>query len=118
MCFTEFPTETRDEALQTLDFLGEREDELAVFIVGEFGLTHGSLVAAEPARFGIRETWEVAGDELGLGLFFEPTRPLEDGRRARRRRREPRRARRGLGAAHLPVGGSGLHGAHAARLRS
>jgi anaerobic magnesium-protoporphyrin IX monomethyl ester cyclase len=75
MCFTEFPTETRDEALQTLDFLGEREDELAVFIVGEFGLTHGSLVAAEPARFGIRETWEVAGDELGLGLFFEPTRP-------------------------------------------
>lgn len=77
MCFTEFPTETRDEALATLDFLGEREDELAVFIVGEFGLTHGSLVAAEPARFGLRETWEVAGDELGLGLFCEPTRPFK-----------------------------------------
>ena len=75
MCFTDFPTETRDEALETLDFLRERRDRLAVYIVGEFGLTHGSLVAQEPARFGIRETWELQGDELGLGIFFAPIVP-------------------------------------------
>ncbi|MBL9109675.1 MAG: radical SAM protein, partial [Myxococcales bacterium] len=75
MCFTDFPTETKDEALATLDFIGEREDKLAVYIVGEFGLTHGSLVAQSPEKFGIRETWELEGDELGLGIFFEPTSP-------------------------------------------
>jgi anaerobic magnesium-protoporphyrin IX monomethyl ester cyclase len=75
MCFTEFPTETRDEALSTLEFLDERRQRLAVYIVGEFGLTHGSLVAQEPARFGIRETWELEGDHLGLGIFFAPEHP-------------------------------------------
>ncbi len=72
MCFTEFPTETHDEAISTLDFLDDHRDQLAVYIVGEFGLTHGSLVAQEPSRFGIRETWELEGDQLGLGIFFEP----------------------------------------------
>lgn len=72
MCFTEFPTETAEEAARTLEFLAEKREEVAVFIVGEFGLTHGSLVAQEPARFGIRSTWEIEGDELGLGIFFEP----------------------------------------------
>lgn len=75
MCFTEFPTETHDEALDTLAFLAERREKLAVYIVGEFGLTHGSLVAQEPAKFGIRETWELEGDHLGLGIFFAPETP-------------------------------------------
>ena len=75
MCFTEFPTETHDEAISTLDFLDDHRDQLAVYIVGEFGLTHGSLVAQEPSRFGIRETWELEGDQLGLGIFFEPVTP-------------------------------------------
>lgn len=75
MCFTDFPTETHDEAVATLDFLGDRSDRLAVYIVGEFGLTHGSLVAQSPERFGIRETWELAGDHLGLGIFYAPIAP-------------------------------------------
>jgi len=73
MCFTDFPTETFDEALETLQFLADREDDVAVYIVGRFGLTHGSLVAKRPADFGIAETFEVQGDELGLGLFFQTT---------------------------------------------
>ncbi|MDB4944857.1 MAG: yliB [Labilithrix sp.] len=75
MCFTEFPTETHEEALSTLEFLEERREKLAVYIVGEFGLTHGSLVAQEPGRFGIAETWELEGDDLGLGIFFAPVTP-------------------------------------------
>jgi hypothetical protein len=75
MCFTEFPTETHEEALDTLSFIDERRDKLAVYIVGEFGLTHGSLVAQEPSKFGIAETWALEGDHLGLGIFFAPEVP-------------------------------------------
>ena len=75
MCFTDFPTETHEEACDTLDFLYERRDKIGVYIVGEFGLTHGSLVAQAPEKFGIKETWALEGDELGLGIFFAPVTP-------------------------------------------
>lgn len=75
MCFTDFPTESYDEAMATLRFLAERRGDVAVYIVGEFGLTHGSLVAQSPERFDIAETWELEGDELGLGVFFAPSTP-------------------------------------------
>jgi hypothetical protein len=77
MCFTDFPTETADEALETLSFLDHHADDLGVFIVGEFGLTHGARVAQDPQRFGLRETWEIEGDELGLGLFHEEEQPAK-----------------------------------------
>jgi hypothetical protein len=47
---------------------------VAGYIVGEFGLTHGSLVGQEPSRFGLVETWELEGDHLGLGIFSLPER--------------------------------------------
>ncbi len=75
MCFTEFPTETHGEAVETLEFIADRRENVAVYIVGEFGLTHGSLVAQEPSRFGIAETWTLEGDHLGLGIFFSPVTP-------------------------------------------
>jgi hypothetical protein len=75
MCFTGFPTESYDEALETLRFLDQRRDQVAAFIVGEFDLTHGALVAQAPERFGIREVWQVEGDTLGTGLFFEEESP-------------------------------------------
>jgi hypothetical protein len=78
MCFTDFPTETREEALDTLRFLDARRDRVAVYIVGEFGLTHGSLVAQDPKRFDIAEVWQLVGDQLGLSLFFEPVQPWKD----------------------------------------
>ena len=75
MCFTGFPTESYAEALETLRFLEQRGDEVAAFMVGEFDLTHGALVAQSPERFGIREVWQVDGDTLGTGLFFEESVP-------------------------------------------
>ncbi|MCA1662779.1 MAG: B12-binding domain-containing radical SAM protein [Myxococcales bacterium] len=74
MCFTDFPTETYAEAMDTLRFLEELKHEVALYIVGEFDLTHGALVAKEPERFGIRETWQLDGDLLGTGLFYEEKR--------------------------------------------
>jgi hypothetical protein len=70
MCFTDFPTETYAEALETLDFLEEHYPHIAAFIVGQFDLTHGSRVAREPERFGLRDIWSVQGDALGTALFF------------------------------------------------
>jgi hypothetical protein len=75
MCFTDFPTETFDEALATLQFLEDERDHVSLYIVGEFDLTHGALVAQRPDDFGIRETWQLDGDQLGTGLFYEEKVP-------------------------------------------
>ncbi len=79
MCFTDFPTETYAEAMDTLRFLEELRDEVALYIVGEFDLTHGALVAQAPERFGLRETWQLDGDLLGTGLFYEEQRASKRG---------------------------------------
>ncbi len=70
MCFSDFPTETFSEAMATLAFIERHAPHIAVFIVGQFELTHGSRVARDPTRFGLREIWAVQGDELGTALFF------------------------------------------------
>ena len=75
MCFTEFPTESAAEAMATLEWLDDLRDEVALFIVGEFDLTHGALVAQEPAKYDIKGVWQLAGDELGTGLFYEEATP-------------------------------------------
>jgi len=77
MCFTDFPTETADEAVETLRFLGDLQEDVALFIVGEFDLTHGALVAQEPGKFGLADVWQLEGDELGLGLFYEEAEPAK-----------------------------------------
>jgi len=74
MCFTDFPTESGEEALQTLRFLGEERSDVALFIVGRFGLTHGAQVAQQPAEFGLSEVFSFDGDELQTGLFFTEQR--------------------------------------------
>ncbi|HVR61256.1 MAG TPA: radical SAM protein [Polyangia bacterium] len=84
MCFTGFPTETGAEAMDTLRFLDTQRAHVAAFIVGEFDLTHGALVAQDPQRFGVRETWQVDGDQLGTALFYEEAVPAKrPGDRAR-----------------------------------
>ncbi len=75
MCFTDFPTESYREARATVDFLGELRDDVALYIIGEFDLTHGALVAQEPARFGLADTYQLDGDLLGTGLFYEEEHP-------------------------------------------
>ncbi len=79
MCFTDFPTETYAEAMDTLRFLEKLKHDVALYIVGEFDLTHGAAVASEPQRFGIRETWQLDGDLLGTGLFYEEARQAKRG---------------------------------------
>ncbi len=79
MCFTDFPTESYKEAMETLRFLDEHRDQVALYIVGEFDLTEGALVAQEPERFGLRETYHLDGDLLKTGLFYEEKKPSKRG---------------------------------------
>lgn len=71
MCFTDFPTETFTETLDTLSFLQKWRYRVSLFMCGIFHLSSGSRVAIDPEKYGLREIWQVEGDELGLGLFFE-----------------------------------------------
>jgi hypothetical protein len=74
MCFTDFPTESYREAMESVRFVEGLAEELSLFILGRFDLTHGALVAQKPGEFGIKEVWGVEGDELGTGLFFAERR--------------------------------------------
>lgn len=53
MGFTDFPSESADEALATYEFLRDHADLWTVAGVGRFGLTPGSIVAKQPDRFGV-----------------------------------------------------------------
>lgn len=75
MCFTDFPTETAREALMTTRFIEEHREDIALFICGEFALTTGAAVAQHPGEYGIRETWQVAGDEFATTLFYQEATP-------------------------------------------
>jgi hypothetical protein len=77
MCFTDFPTESYREALATVKFLEKLRSQISLFICGEFDLTHGALVAQRPQEFGLAETFELEGDQLGTGLFYEERVPAK-----------------------------------------
>ncbi len=74
MCFTDFPTEDRPDAEATLAWIRELRQDIALFICGRFGLSHGSRVAAEPHAFGVDEFWHLDGDLWQTGLFYRERR--------------------------------------------
>lgn len=53
MGFTGFPSETAGEARETYEFLIRHPDLWTIAGIGTFVLTQGSIVAKQPARFGI-----------------------------------------------------------------
>lgn len=106
MCFTDFPTETASEAIDTVRMLERMRDHVALFIVGQFGLTHGALVAQEPEKFGLRETWQLQGDELGMGLFYEEHTPPKSDEDRERVDRALDRLSRGWWLRHYPWAGA------------
>ena len=74
MCFTDFPTENRSEAQATLTWIHTLRNDIALFICGRFGLSHGSRVATEPDAFGIEAIWHLDGDDWQTGLFYRERR--------------------------------------------
>ena len=106
MCFSDFPTETAREARETLRFIEEMEGEIALFILGEFYLTHGARMAREPERFGIDKPWVLAGDQFEFGLLYDEKDPSKSaGERARLDRELAAIARR-FRLSHYPWAGA------------
>jgi hypothetical protein len=64
MTFTDHPGETVDEAIETVKWIEAEKEHVDLFIVGEFGLEHGSDIASNPARYGIDAIYHAEGDEL------------------------------------------------------
>ncbi|MER6115337.1 radical SAM protein [Streptomyces sp. NPDC001743] len=64
MGFTGFPTETREEALATYEFLQDHEKLWTTSGIGVFSLTPGSIVAKDPGRFGVELMPPSASDDI------------------------------------------------------
>jgi len=84
MCFYDFPTETAEEAMETLSLLRELRESTALFMYGPFKLTAGSRVASSPGRYGVAELWRLAGDELNTELFYRLQQESKDPAQRRR----------------------------------
>jgi hypothetical protein len=53
MAFTGFPSETLEEALDTLHFLEAHKENWAIAGIGQFHLTGQAILAKQPDRFGV-----------------------------------------------------------------
>lgn len=71
MAFTGFPGETEYEAKATFDFLREYQNNWALAMVGEFGLTQGAIVAKSPELFGVSRVFAAAGDDIPRQMLWE-----------------------------------------------
>ncbi len=71
MGFTGFPTETREEALDSIDFLLENRDMWTFGGLGDFVLTPGAIVAKQPDRFGIGNLRRPPGGDISPVLLYD-----------------------------------------------
>lgn len=103
--FTGFPTETFEEAKESVDFLVETRELWTFGGLGDFVLTPGSIVAREPARFGLSNVRPVPGEGVARHLAYdEPISAAarEAVAREKRRLRSTRLNRPWLGGTDTP----------------
>lgn len=80
MGFTGFPSETAQEAMDSVRFLRDHRDRWTFGGLGTFLLTAGSIIAKEPERFGLRNVGPYPGDDIARVLRFEQVgAPVDDG---------------------------------------
>jgi hypothetical protein len=70
MGFTGFPTETMDEAMESLAFLERNRQSWTVAGLGTFVLTPGAIVAQHTERFDLDEAAPLEGSEIHRFLGF------------------------------------------------
>lgn len=71
MGFTGFPTETFEEAKQSIDFLVETSDLWTFGGLGDFVLTPGAIIARDPARFGVSNARPVPDEGVARYLTYD-----------------------------------------------
>ncbi len=74
-----FPTETQEEALDTLDFV-LRKEYLNSFgfscLPSLFGMEKDSPITYDPAGYGLKSLKALKSEDLGLGYFYEVERGM------------------------------------------
>jgi len=80
MTFFNFPTETSDEALETLSFIHDNETEISLFTMGDFSLMEGARIFKNPEKYGIRRIYYPTNDEFNLLVRFEEISTLKSER--------------------------------------
>ena len=93
MGFTGFPTETREEAMDSIDFLLEHRDLWTFGGLGDFVLTPGAIVAKQPERFGITNIRRPPGGDIAPALMYDE--PISEAAKD-----DVTEAKRRLGAGH------------------
>ncbi|GHG47836.1 B12-binding domain-containing radical SAM protein [Streptomyces griseocarneus] len=71
MGFTGFPTETADEAMESINFLREHRDKWTFGGLGTFMLTAGAIVAKQPERFGLRDVMPYPDHDIARALDYD-----------------------------------------------
>lgn len=70
MGFTGFPSETGEEAVRTYRFLQDHRDLWTIAGIGRFQLTPGSIVAKQPARFGVTGVAPAPAEDIARTLTW------------------------------------------------
>ena len=71
MAFTDHPGETRSQLQATLKLIRNQQSSIDLFILGQFGLTGGSDIAACPEKYGLKRIFFCQGDDFRLFPLFE-----------------------------------------------
>jgi anaerobic magnesium-protoporphyrin IX monomethyl ester cyclase len=71
MFFIGFPTETKDEALSTIQFIEAHDSQIQHIGFGHFILMRGSPVFTAPARYGIKRLTTDAINDLAIDANYE-----------------------------------------------
>jgi len=66
-----FPTETKDEFLETIEFLKDNEKNIDLVSTSIFGLQKGTVIYNNPEKFGITEITEEPRTILGPKLSYK-----------------------------------------------
>jgi len=106
MTFLDHPTETWEEARETLAFLEEYDRWLALFFVVNFDLEPGALVYRDPARYDLQEVYHLDGDDFRLWTYSTPLRKWKTPEQQADLTGRVNRLFRRYGRRHYPFAGS------------
>ena len=95
MGFTGFPTETAQEAMDSINFLADNREQWTFGGLGDFVLTSGAIVARQPDRFGVSNIRPFPGSDIARALAYDEPISLQ--------------ARKEVAVAKARIGGTTYH---------
>lgn len=76
--FFGFPTETMEDAQETVNFIYAHQDSIHSAAPGEFVLERYSPVYLDPAKFGVRRIKDMPDHDLAIYFDYEPESGIDD----------------------------------------